>query len=147
MNNDTNKMLNDLFNKAKNEPSKVSFEETKERFITSVSKKNNATKGNNFARFFNLKLIIMIASIITTIALVLVLKPISTTKTAEKENTTNTSTIVTTVENEKQVLQEQQQVITKYLQKVDRLTPKNITLNQEKVLLIPTDSLKNTKKH
>ena len=146
MNNDTNKMLNDLFNKAKNEPSKVSFEETKERFITSVSNKNNATKGNNFARFFNLKLIIMIASIITTITLVLVLKPISTTKTVEKENTINTSTIETTVENEKQVLQEQQQVITEYLQKVDRLTPKNITLNQEKVLLIPTDSLKKYQK-
>lgn len=146
MNNDTNKMLNDLFNKAKNEPSKVSFEETKERFITSVSNKNNATKGNNFARFFNLKLIIMIASIITTITLVLVLKPISTTKTVEKENTTNTSTIETTIKNEKQVLQEQQQVITEYLQKVDRLTPKNITLNQEKVLLIPTDSLKKYQK-
>tara|TARA_R110000782_G_scaffold80846_4_gene159819 strand:- start:21781 stop:23841 length:2061 start_codon:yes stop_codon:yes gene_type:complete len=146
MSNDTNKMLNDLFNKAKNEPSKVSFEATKERFITSVSNKNNATKGNNFARFFNLKLIIMIASIITTITLVLVLKPTTTTKTTDKENTTNTSTVETTIKNEKQVLQEQQQVITEYLQKVDRLTPKNIALNQEKALLIPTDSLKKYKK-
>src|SRR5690606_23782381 len=104
MNNDTNKMLNDLFNKAKNEPSKVSFEATKERFITSVSSKNNATKANNFAQFFNLKLIIMIASIITTITLVLVLKPTTSTKTTDKEKTINTSTIETTVENEKQVL-------------------------------------------
>jgi hypothetical protein len=84
MDNDANKLLNYLFNKAKNEPSKVSFEETKERFLTSVSTKNNATQGNNFARFFNLKLIIMIASIITTVALVLVLKPTNTTKTVEK---------------------------------------------------------------
>lgn len=146
MNNDTNKMLNDLFNKAKNEPSKISFEATKERFITSVSSKNNATKANNFAQFFNLKLIIMIASIITTITLVLVLKPTTSTKTTDKENTINTSTVETTVENEKQVLQEQQRVITEYLQKVDRLTPKNITLNQEKVLLIPKDSLKKYQK-
>jgi formylglycine-generating enzyme required for sulfatase activity len=144
MDNDANKLLNDLFNKAKNEPSKVSFEETKERFLTSVSTKNNATQGNNFARFFNLKLIIMIASIITTVALVLVLKPTNTTKTVEKITTTPSTPATLVVANEKQVLQEQQQVITEYLRKVDKLTPQRIELNQEEeqTLLIPADSLK-----
>ncbi|MBE7442090.1 MAG: SUMF1/EgtB/PvdO family nonheme iron enzyme [Flavobacteriales bacterium] len=144
MDNDANKLLNDLFNKAKNEPSKVSFEETKERFLTSVGTKNNATKGNDFARFFNLKLIIMIASIITTVALVLVLKPTNTTKTVEKITTTPSTPATLVVANEKQVLQEQQQVITEYLRKVDKLTPQRIELKQEKEqnLLIPADSLK-----
>lgn len=144
MDNDANKLLNDLFNKAKNEPSKVSFEETKERFLTSVGTKNNATQGNHFARFFNLKLIIMIASIITTVALVLVLKPTNTTKTVEKITTTPSTPTTLVVANEKQVLQEQQQVITEYLRKVDKLTPKSIELNQEKeqTLLIHADSLK-----
>ena len=132
MDNDANKLLNDLFNKAKNEPSKVSFEETKERFLTSVGTKNNATQGNNFTRFFNLKLIIMIASIITTVALVLVLKPTNTTKTVEKITTTPSTPATLVVANEKQVLQEQQQVITEYLRKVDKLKPKSIELNQEK---------------
>lgn len=144
MDNDANKLLNDLFNKAKNEPSKVSFEETKERFLTSVGTKNNATQGNNFARFFNLKLIIMIASIITTVALVLVLKPTNTTKTVEKITTTPSTPATLVVANEKQVLQEQQQVITEYLRKVDKLTPQRIELKQEKEqnILIPADSLK-----
>lgn len=144
MDNDANKLLNDLFNKAKNEPSKVSFEETKERFLTSVSTKNNATQGNHFARFFNLKLIIMIASIITTVALVLVLKPTNTSKTVEKITTTPSTPATLVVANEKQVLQEQQQVITEYLRKVDKLTPQRIELKQEKEqsVLIPADSLK-----
>lgn len=144
MDNDANKLLNDLFNKAKNEPSKVSFEETKERFLTSVGTKNNATKRNDFARFFNLKLIIMIASIITTVALVLVLKPTNTTKTVEKITTTPSTPATLVVANEKQVLQEQQQVITEYLRKVDKLTPQHIELKQEKEqnVLIPADSLK-----
>jgi len=144
MDNDANELLNELFNKAKNEPSKVSFEETKERFLTSVGTKNNATKGNDFARFFNLKLIIMIASIITTVALVLVLKPINTTKTVEKITTTPSTPATLVVANEKQVLQEQQQVITEYLRKVDKLTPQRIELKQEKEqnVLIPADSLK-----
>lgn len=144
MDNDANKLLNDLFNKAKNEPSKVSFEETKERFLTSVGTKNNAAQGNNFARFFNLKLIIMIASIITTVALVLVLKPTNTTKTVEKITTTPSTPATLVVANEKQVLQEQQQVITEYLRKVDKLTPQRIELKQEKEqnVLIPADSLK-----
>lgn len=145
MDNDANKLLNDLFNKAKNEPSKVSFEETKERFLTSVSTKNNATQGNHFARLFNLKnIIIMIASIITTVALVLVLKPTNTTKSAEKITTTPSTPATLVVANEKQVLQEQQQVITEYLRKVDKLTPQRIELNQEKEqnVLIPADSLK-----
>lgn len=144
MDNDANKLLNDLFNKAKNEPSKVSFEETKERFLTSVSTKNNATKGNDFTRFFNLKLIIMIASIITTVALVLFLKPTNTTKTVEKITTTPSTPATLVVANEKQVLQEQQQVITEYLRKVDKLTPQRIELKQEKEqsVLIPADSLK-----
>jgi formylglycine-generating enzyme required for sulfatase activity len=144
MDNDANKLLNDLFNKAKNEPSKVSFEETKERFLTSVGTKNNATQGNHFARFFNLKLIIMIASIITTVALVLVLKPTNTTKTVEKITTTPSTPATLVVANEKQVLQEQQQVITEYLRKVDKLTPQRIELKQEKEqnVLIPADSLR-----
>lgn len=148
MDNDANKLLNDLFNKAKNEPSKVSFEETKERFLTSVGTKNIATQVKDFAQFFNLKLIMMIASIIATVALVLVLNPTSTTKTVKKVTTTTLTAATLGVTNEQKVLQEQQQVITEYLRKVDKLTPQNIELKEEneQKLLIPADSLKRYKK-
>lgn len=144
MEQDKNKRLDELFKQAKNEPSKVSFEETKERFLTSVSTKNDATKGNDIARFFNLKLIIMITSIITTIALVLVFKPTTETKPVENVKTEHLTPTTSLVETEKQVLKEQQQVITEYLRKVDKLTPPIIPLHQEKeqTLLIPADSLK-----
>jgi len=148
MENDTNKKLNELFNKAKNEPSKVSYEETKEQFLNTLSGQNNATKGRDFTQFFNLKLIIMIASIITTIALVLVFKPNTTTKTVTKVKTENTSNTTLLIETEQLVLKEQQQVVTEYLQKVDRLTSPTILLSQEKEarLLIPADSLKRYEK-
>ena len=146
MDNDANKLLNDLFNKAKNEPSKVSFEETKERFLTSVSTKNNATQGNNFARLFNLKnSIIMIASIITTVALVLVLKPSSTTNTTKEALIPDAPTIeVINKNNEQQATKEHNQVITEYLQKVNKLTPQRIAQEPQKkeIILVPADSLK-----
>lgn len=146
MDNDANKLLNDLFNKAKNEPSKVSFEETKERFLTSVSTKNNATQGNNFARLFNLKnSIIMIASIITTVALVLVLKPSSTTNTTKEALKPDAPTIeVINKNNEQQATKEHNQVITEYLQKVNKLTPQRIAQEPQKkeIILVPADSLK-----
>lgn len=148
MDNDANKLLNDLFNKAKNEPSKVSFEETKGRFLSSVGNQHIATKGIDIAKLFNLKLIIMITSIITTLALVLVFKPNTETKPVENVKTKHLIPTTSLVETEKQVLQEQQQVITEYLRKVDRITPEGLVLNQEKeqILLIPADSLKRYKK-
>lgn len=146
MEQDKNKRLDELFKQAKNQPSKVSYEETKGQFLNALSSKNT-TKGRDFTRFFNLKLIIMIASIITTVALVLVLKPTHTTKTVEKVTTTTSIPSTLMVANEKQVLQEQQQVITEYLRKVDKLTPQLIELKQEKehFVLFPADSLKKYK--
>lgn len=143
MEQDKNKRLDELFKQAKNEPSKVSFEKTKEQFLSSVGNQNVTTKGIDITKFFNLKLIIMITSIITTIALVLIFKPTSTTKTVEKTNT-NTNHLIPT----KLVVANEKQVITEYLRKVDKLTPKSIGLNQEKeqTLLIPADSLKRYKK-
>ena len=148
MEQDKNKRLDELFKQAKNEPSKVSFEETKGQFLSSVGNQHVATKGIDIAKLFNLKLIIMITSIIATVALVLVLKPTNTTKAIEKVNINYSTPTKLVVANEKQVLQEQQQVITEYLRKVDRITPDGLALNQEKeqILLIPADSLKRYKK-
>ena len=148
MEQDKNKRLDELFKQAKNEPSKVSFEETKGQFLSSVGDQHVATKGIDIAKLFNLKLIIMITSIIATVALVLVLKPTNTTKAIEKVNINYSTPTKLVVANEKQVLQEQQQVITEYLRKVDRITPDGLALNQEKeqILLIPADSLKRYKK-
>jgi len=86
MEQDKNKRLDELFKQAKNEPSKVSFEETKGQFLSSVGNQHVATKGIDIAKLFNLKLIIMITSIIATVALVLVLKPTNTIKAIEKVN-------------------------------------------------------------
>ncbi|MGE0560575.1 MAG: formylglycine-generating enzyme family protein [Flavobacteriales bacterium] len=144
MDNDANKMLNDLFNKAKNAPSKVSFEETKEQFLTSVNSNTTTVEGKNFARFFNLKIFIMITSIITTVALVWVLKPTTTTKTIKENTTPTVSTAAIAIKNNQQVDREQKQVITEYLQKVNRLAPQPITQisENEQHILIPADSLK-----
>lgn len=146
MNNYANKQLNDLFNKAKNEPSKVSFEETKEQFLTSVSAKKNATQGNNIARFFNLKnSIIMISSIITTVALVLVLKLTTTTNKTKEALKPNVPIVeVINENNEQQATIEQNQVITEYLQKVNKLTPQRIAQEPQnkEVIIVPADSLK-----
>ncbi|MCB9365496.1 MAG: SUMF1/EgtB/PvdO family nonheme iron enzyme [Flavobacteriales bacterium] len=145
MDNDANKNLNDLFNKAKSQPSKVSFEETKEQFLNSLSSQSVA-KGRNFTQFINLKLIIMITSIITTIALVLVYQPENAKKqSVQPSEVMPTKTIL--IETEKQVLKEQQQVVTDYLRKVDRITPKTISPNQnmEKPILLLSDSLERYK--
>lgn len=143
MDNNANQKLNDLFNKARNEPLQVSFEVTKEHFLNNLSS-SNAINGKEFTRFFNLKIIFMIASIITTIALVVVFKPNSTTKT----NTKHISESELSIKTEQLILKEQQQVVTEYLQKVDKLTPQSILSNEEngETLLIPADSLKKYRK-
>ena len=63
MEQDNNKRLDELFNQAKNDPSKVSFEETKEQFINSTGSTGSISKGGKLAQFSNLKIIIMISTI------------------------------------------------------------------------------------
>ncbi|MBL4592890.1 MAG: hypothetical protein JKX68_03630, partial [Flavobacteriales bacterium] len=78
MEQDNNKRLDELFNQAKNEPSKISFEETKGQFIKSKGSIGNVSTGkvdtlSELAQFSNLKTLIMIStiSIITVSAIML----------------------------------------------------------------------------
>jgi formylglycine-generating enzyme required for sulfatase activity len=55
------KRLDELFNQAKNEPSKVSFEKTKEQFVKSYG--SITSTGGKLTQFTNLKTLIMISTI------------------------------------------------------------------------------------
>ena len=63
MEQDKNNRLDELFNQAKNEPSKVSFDEVKERFIKSNVGAANVSATSKLLQITNLKIIVMIATL------------------------------------------------------------------------------------
>ena len=63
MEQNNNNRLDDLFNQAKNDPAKISFEETKTQFLKSTITIGKVAKGGKLTQFTNFKLILMITTI------------------------------------------------------------------------------------
>jgi len=68
MEQDKNKRLDELFNQAKNEPSKVSFDEIKEQFVKSNSGAGSASVVSKLIQMSNLKIIVMISTLSIIVA-------------------------------------------------------------------------------
>ena len=68
MEQDKNNRLDELFNQAKNEPSKVSFDEIKGQFIKSNVGAGNVSTGSKLFQITNLKIIVMISTLSIIVA-------------------------------------------------------------------------------
>ncbi|PCJ23802.1 MAG: hypothetical protein COA97_10800 [Flavobacteriales bacterium] len=125
MEQDNNKRLDELFNQAKNEPSKVSFEETKEQFVNSIENiSSSVSTGGNLAQFSNLKTLIMITTISAiTVGAIMVL--MNDAEPAKLNTTTEQVVAEFSYTEEESIEKEHKQVVKAHFEKVNQL-PANL---------------------
>ena len=111
-----NNRLDDLFNQAKNEPSKVSYEETKKQFLKSSAGITSSGAGQGVASISNLKIIIMIATIsIITVGSIMLLNTFSSDEVAKKENSVSMEPLADSAF----IIQEHEKVVEEYLDNIE----------------------------
>lgn len=121
MEQDKNNRLDELFNQAKNEPAKVSFNEIKEHFVKSNVGAGSASISSKLFQLTNLKIIIMIStlSVIVTGAFLFVNKP----SAVNLENKTITKKSEKNLTDSSLIIEEHEKVINEYFEKVATLKP------------------------
>jgi len=157
MDNDANKKLNDLFNKAKSQPSKVSFEEIKGQFLKNIDNLNSVDAGGKLSKFFNLKNWIIMITTISTLTLGFIMLLNNSTKPTQHKLKHAEIKLESTLDANI-AIEEHKKVKSKHLSKVltkkvdltefqsvinDLAIPSKKQLNNE--LLIFADSLKRYK--
>ena len=116
-----NKRLDDLFNQAKNEPAKISFEETKTQFIKSTATFGKVAKGGKLTQFTNFKLILMITTIAAiTIGTVLFFNNSSDANTKKEATSEHIKFSIT---DSALIVGEHEKVVKEYFEKVEALSP------------------------
>ncbi|MGB0881840.1 MAG: formylglycine-generating enzyme family protein [Vicingaceae bacterium] len=123
MEQDKNNRLDELFNQAKNEPSKVSFDEVKEQFIKSNVGAVNVSATSKLLQITNLKIIVMIAtiSIIVGGAFLMFDNPKEIVEKNElKENAIIENIVFENLENKEL---EENEVVLAHIKKVEQLPP------------------------
>ena len=152
MEQDKNKRLDELFNQAKNEPSKVSFDEIKEQFIKSNVGAVSASTTSKLFQITNLKIIVMITTLSIVTAGVLMFN------TSEKKSLENNNVIDDTIlehvvlEKEVDSNLEKDEIVMAHIKKVRQLAPnlKEVYQVKKKLALkikeVPKDTLKKKSK-
>ncbi len=132
-----NKRLDELFNQAKNEPSKVSFKETEAKFLKSSASFSKGAKGGKLAQFSNLKTIIMISTIsaVTIGATVLIYNFSAPTGAEKQEYLTDNAMDDSTL-----IMEEHETVVNTYLKRVEM-----VKADFPLALLVPSELVVNSK--
>jgi formylglycine-generating enzyme required for sulfatase activity len=122
MEQNNNKRLDDLFNQAKTEPAKFSFEETKVNFLNSTSALGKVAKGGRLTQFTNFKLILMITTICAiTLGVMTYFGGSSDEKIKEETLTENREEV--TLMDSAIITEEHERVVQEYFKKVEALSP------------------------
>jgi sulfatase modifying factor 1 len=121
MEQNNNKRLDDLFNQAKTEPAKFSFEETKVNFLNSTSALGKVAKGGKLTQFINFKLILMITTICAiTVGTAMFFSNPSEIKIEENKVTKINKSSLT---DSALIVEEHEKVIKEYFEKVTAISP------------------------
>jgi formylglycine-generating enzyme required for sulfatase activity len=146
-----NKRLDDLFNQAKNEPSKISFKETAAQFIKSTGSISNVSKGGKLAQFSNLKIFIMI----TTISAITIGATLLVYNLSEPNNTKISTPITETIKTDSVlIIEEHETVVEEYFDRVEAikanfplalLVPKELAIAAKNTSIQHLDTLKKKK--
>ncbi|MDG1477421.1 MAG: SUMF1/EgtB/PvdO family nonheme iron enzyme [Vicingaceae bacterium] len=145
--NKNNDRLDELFNQANNEPSKVSFDEIKEQFIKSNVGAVNVSGASKLLQITNLKIIVMIATLsIVVSGAFLMFNNLNEPSNKNKENTSVAELITKNSELK------EDEVVLAHITKVKQLAPnlKEVYHVKKKLALkikeIPKDTLKKNSK-
>jgi formylglycine-generating enzyme required for sulfatase activity len=116
-----NDRLADLFNQAKNEPVKTSFEETKTSFLKATAGYGKVTKMGKITQFMNFKLILMITTLCTVaVGTALFFNGISNSRNPE-EKLREVNPII--FSDSAMVVEEHNNIVHEYVKKVSALAP------------------------
>jgi formylglycine-generating enzyme required for sulfatase activity len=143
------KRLDELFNQAKNEPSKVSFEKTKEQFVKSSG--SITSTGGKLVQFTNLKTLIMISTIcaISIGASMLIYNYTKPIKIA------NNPSIETVMADSAFIIEEHEAIVNDYINRVEAvkasfplalLVPNELSMRLKDVSQAQFDTLKEMEK-
>lgn len=116
-----NKRLDELFNQVKHEPVKVSFTETKEKFIKSNVVVGNASLVNKLIQISNLKIIVMISTLSIIVAgAIFFSNNTAEVKVVEEKTSENIESFIT---DSSLIIEEHERVVEEYFKKVAALKP------------------------
>ena len=125
MDDNNNKRLDNLFNQAKNEPSKISYQETQKQFLKTTTGVSSSIAGKGIANFLNLKISIMIATLsVIAVGSIFYINSLTGDKTTEL--VTETIPIIEEYTTDEQLINKaSKEVVTAHMEKVNQL-PSNL---------------------